>query len=286
MVRGGTFDYLRKNTIRDVIDPNRSNVATYAGFRCAQLAPLVDPEAEPFQFRTDVEVPGRPRRPPEVSCGEGISACDGFDDVGSGWAQRTVLDGTGAQYKYGYHPSGFCHIETKGPSLTAMTFSPRLVPLADVSVSTAVRLDRNLTDDLLDGAAGSFEYGLAIRFPKTTDDQSLRGAPTDPGTGLLFLVDPKNDTWRITIRDESGALTDVQPPERRPVPEDKDAEVALTVTESGGQYLFSIGGTPVYDGPIPGFERGGNNHAGLVVVSGNASVKAHVHFEDFFVETV
>ncbi len=164
LLRGGLNDYVYKNTIRQPVDPATSSSRKNAGFRCAQFAEAVDaslaeplapelsgplPEPEPFQ---PLPLPG------------GYVSYDRFEDPGSLWDVDTIRDGE-TRLKYGYHPNGFCHIETQGAQLAGVTLSPDSFVGTDYVFETEGLIEATKTK------GDQFAYGLAIRFDGAGDER-------------------------------------------------------------------------------------------------------------------
>ncbi len=99
---------------------------------------------------------------------------------------------------------------------------------------------------------------------------------------MLFLVDPKADTFSVQIKNADGSRAVVQGGERQlPAAISDDSVVALRVEQTGDRYRFLINGAQVFNNPIPEFTGTENPYAGLALVSGDETDLVHIHFEYF-----
>jgi hypothetical protein len=114
----------------------------------------------------------------ELSAGQvGVLSEDAFSDPNSGWPTLEVDD-----YRYGYHPPDFYHVEVKVPHhITAVFREPSV---DDASVETRVVVDHT------ESQAGDFRYGLAVR---ALQDRYY-----------AFMVSPRGATWQVSKHSASG----------------------------------------------------------------------------------
>ena len=87
-------------------------------------------------------------RKPEKA--EGVLFKDDFTNPGGGWP---IVDFN--NYRFGYHPPDFYHVEVKSPHDSLTVF--RGLNFGDVSVDTTALVDHTTTD------SGGYRYGLALR---------------------------------------------------------------------------------------------------------------------------
>ncbi len=259
VLRGGQNGFLRENVTRLPVDPIRSSALRTAGFRCA--ADGLDPNAATGTF-VDYVKPERPNEPEVVPLPAGVEVFDDFSDSTSGWTELTV-DG---QFRRGYHPNEFLHLETQAPMKEALALGPwRSNPDQGYALLTSAFVEPSLTTP-----DGTFSYGLAFGFD-------------DDGRGLVFMVDERSSTWQLASREPTGAGPFGADGAEYVIIEEASrsipAEVELEVVDLGeGNYQFKIGGSAVHTRNIPGFDGTAN---GLVLISRADSQKVHIHFEEF-----
>ena len=266
LLRGGLSDYVYKNSIRQPVDPVTSSSRKNAGFRCAQSAELVDPaltDPLPPELTADPPAP-EPFVPLENP--DGYVFYDRFDDPGTLWDVDTIREGD-SLLKYGYHPNGFCHIETVGPQLAGITLSPGSFRSTDQVFETDALIERRKTKGT------QFSYGLAVRFDGS-------GQSANQSNGLLFLIDPYGDGFSVQIQNADGTRTVIE--ERQlPAAISEESVVSLRVEQTDDRYRFLIDGAQVFNSAIPEFTGTTNPYAGLALVSGEESELVHIHFEYF-----
>ncbi|MEZ5263243.1 MAG: SUMF1/EgtB/PvdO family nonheme iron enzyme [Acidimicrobiales bacterium] len=251
VLRGGQNGYLRKNTVRLPV-ADSSNALKIAGFRCA--ADSVDEALPALQFG-DFTAPEGGNEVTPTTVPPGVIIDDTFDDATSGW-----LEFANDQIRFGYHPNGFYHLETKTESVDVTVESPVALDAADprrINVSAFVD-PANTNDD-----GGVFSYGILFRSSVNGD-----------GNGLIFVVDPRSQKWQVCNRDPDTGKWILIEQKQRAIPDTADLEVRM----DGDNYEFLIGGQQVYSREIPGYTGTG---AGMVLVSYQASTKAHIHFDQF-----
>ena len=249
VLRGGQNGWLRKSSTRLPVDPQASNALTIAGFRCA--ASNVDPARTEIRF-VEYTKPPPPVAPTPKPLPEGVLTQDEFDDATSGWVEKGS-----EKFRYGYHPNGFFHLETKIANTESLALGPVVPePGKSLAVSTSAFVEPTNTD-----AGGTFDYGLAFRI----DDQ---------GRGLVFVVGPRTSDWKVCGRNPDGTYW-VIAQANRSIPENVDLEVRVLPADT---YEFRIGGNVVHRRTIPGF---GGTGTGMVLLSYANSKKAHIHFDRF-----
>ncbi|MCC6438973.1 MAG: SUMF1/EgtB/PvdO family nonheme iron enzyme [Acidimicrobiales bacterium] len=251
VLRGGQNGYLRKNTVRLPV-ADSSNALKIAGFRCA--ADTADAALPALQFG-DFTVPELGNEVTPTTTPPGVILDDTFDDATSGWVELTT-----DEIRYGYHPNGFFHLETKKES-TDVSVESSVALQADrpAKINVSAFVDPANTND--DG--GVFSYGILFR-------SSING----DGNGLIFVVDPRSQKWQVCNRDPDTGKWVLIEQKQRAIPDTADLEVRM----KGDTYEFLIGGQQVYARDIPGYTGSG---AGMVLVSYQASTKAHIHFDKF-----
>ncbi len=259
VLRGGQNGFLRENVTRLPVDPIRSSALRTAGFRCA--ADGLDADATPGTF-VDYVRPERPNEPEVVPLPPGVEVFDDFSDSTSGWTELTV-DG---EFRRGYHPNEFLHLETQAPLKEALALGPwRSNPDEGYALLTSAFVEPSLTTP-----DGTFSYGLAFGFD-------------DDGRGLVFVVDERSSTWTLASREPTGAGPYSADGAEYVVIEEASrsipAQVDLEVVDLGeGNFQFKIGGSAVHTRNIPGYDGTAN---GLVLISRADSQKVHIHFEEF-----
>jgi hypothetical protein len=264
VLRGGQNGFLRETVTRLPVDPLRSSALRIAGFRCA--ADGVDPAATKGSF-VDYVAPERDNEITVEPLAEGIQVFDDFSDSTSGWTELAIE----GDFRYGYHPNEYFHLETRSEWREALALSSwRSNPDQGYGLRTTVFTETNLTTD-----GGTHAYGLAFKFD-------------DAGNGLIFIVDERSSQWLICTRElsDEGAYADAGvaysliEQSTRSIPD----RVVLEVIDLGDdQYQFLIGGSVVHTRTIPGFS---GTATGLILLSREDSEKVHVHFDDFQVNEV
>ncbi len=264
VLRGGQNGFLRETVTRLPVDPLRSSALKIAGFRCA--ADGIDPSATAGTF-VDYTAPQRSNEPVVEPLAEGVQVYDDFSDATSGWTEFAI-DG---DFRFGYHPNEYFHLETRAPFREALALSPwRSNPSQGFDLRTTVFTETNLTVD-----EGTYAYGLALKFDET-------------GRGLIFIVDERSSQWLICSREPSGEGPfadagvgyELIEQSSRSIP----ARVTLGVVDLGNdEYQFKIDGAVVHTRTIPDFD---GTATGLILLSYAGSDKAHIHFDDFQVNEI
>ncbi len=258
VLRGGQNGFLRETVTRLPVDPLKSSAIGTAGFRCA--ADGIDPAAVAGTF-VDYAKPTGSNEPEVEPLPEGIIVFDDFTDSTSGWTEKAV-DG---EFRYGYHPNEYLHLETRAPLQDAVALAPwSSSPDEGYALFTTAFVEPSLTDE-----AGTFAYGLAFDLDEA-------------GNGLVFVVDERSSVWQLYTRTVTptgafGAGVDYELIEQssRSIP----AQVSLEVIDLGnGEYQFRIDQSTVHTRTIPGYTGTG---VGLALLSFDGSPKAHIHFDDF-----
>ena len=107
----------------------------------------------------------------------GLLYQDDFSNPESGWPIVDVDN-----YRFGYHPPDFYHVEAKSPHATLPVF--RGMNFGDVSVETTALVDHTTTE------TGDYRYGLALR--------------RSGGQYYAFTVSPRKKSWQITKHSPTG----------------------------------------------------------------------------------
>jgi hypothetical protein len=108
---------------------------------------------------------------------EGVLFEDDFTNPGGGWP---IVDFN--NYRFGYHPPDFYHVEVKDPHDSITVF--RGLNFGDVDVETTSLVDHTTTD------SGGYRYGLALR---RSGDQYY-----------AFTVSPRAKSWQIAKHSPQG----------------------------------------------------------------------------------
>jgi hypothetical protein len=108
---------------------------------------------------------------------DGVLYQDDFSNPQSGWPVVDVDN-----YRFGYHPPDFYHVEVKSPHDTLPVF--RGMNFGDVSVETTALVDHTTTE------TGDYRYGLALR--------------RSGGQYYAFMVSPRQKSWQITKHSPTG----------------------------------------------------------------------------------
>jgi formylglycine-generating enzyme required for sulfatase activity/actin-like ATPase involved in cell morphogenesis len=255
VLRGGQNGYLRKNSERLPVAAT-SNALKIAGFRCA--ADQVDEAIAPLTFG-DFVVPSVGNEVATTVPDPAVIIDDVFDDATSGWLERSSAD-----MRFGYHPNGFFHLETKHEESSALVEGPVAVdPAQPVAIAVSAFVDpaNTVADD-----GGIFAYGILFR--STLQQAEDRDA-------LIFVVDPRSQNWAVcNFVPETGGWAVIDK-KSRAIPENANLEVRATGPDT---YEFLIGGQQVYSKTIPGYTGTGT---GMALLSYKSSEKAHIHFDQF-----
>ena len=116
----------------------------------------------------------------EVALPEGVLYEDDFSNPQSGWPIVDVDN-----YRFGYHPPDFYHVEVKSPHDTLPVF--RGMNFGDATVETTALVDHTTTE------TGDYRYGLALR-------RSGRQY-------YAFTVSPRKKSWQIAKHSPTGVKT-------------------------------------------------------------------------------
>ncbi len=203
VLRGGAYNFLKDMAYRLVGDPNLPTMVAAAGFRCA--APQVEgaPTAEPV-----------PLLPTESL--EGVLYQDEFANPASGWPVASEQN-----YKLGYHPQSFFHLELTTPNDTLI--STRELDFASYLAETEALVDHTGTQ------GGTFHYGLVVR--RTADDY------------YAFTIAPRAKTWRAVIS-SAGTATVLAEGSDDSIQAGKGVN-RLQVEANGPNFAFMINGRRV-----------------------------------------
>ncbi len=259
VLRGGENGFLRETVTRLTVIPDKSSAQRTAGFRCA--ADEVDPALSPGTFG-EYAAPQAENIPEIEPLPDGVLVFDDFTDSTSGWTELTI-DG---EFRRGYHPNEFLHLETKAEFKEALALGPwKSDPDRGFAIRTTAFVEPRLTSE-----SGTFAHGLAFKFDET-------------GRGLVFIVDERSSTWSLCWREETGegpfGAVGVQygviEESTRSIPAEAELEVVALADD---RYQFKIDNSAVHTRTIPGYE---GTATGLVLLSYADSDQAHIHFDEF-----
>ncbi|MDH4146201.1 MAG: Hsp70 family protein, partial [Acidimicrobiia bacterium] len=249
VLRGGENGFLRKTVTRLPVDPARSSALERSGFRCA--AAQADSAVAPLQFG-EYTRPESTNEMPKVELPPGVLIDDNFEDSTSGWTEFAS-----PEKRFGYHPNGFFHLETRMPEKDVFAFAPVVrEPGRPVSIQTSAFVDPNNTE-----TGGFYTYGVAFNFDPVT------------ATGLVFIVSPIESQWLVCSVTDGKYEVIVNAP--RSIPDEVELEVRALADD---EFEFLIGNQVVHTRKIPGYTGASD---GLVAISYPGSPKAHIHFEKF-----
>ena len=259
VLRGGQNGFLRETVTRLPVVPGKSSAQRTSGFRCA--ADEVDSGISPGSFG-DYERPAAANMPEMEALPDGVLVFDDFSDATSGWTELTVA----GEFRRGYHPNEFLHLETQSEFKEALALGPwKSDPDRGFGLRTSAFVEDRLTED-----SGTFSHGLAFKFDET-------------GRGLIFVVDERSSTWALCSREETGegpfgpvgAAYEVIESSTRSIPAEATLEVVALPDD---RYQFKIDGSVVHTRTIPGFD---GTATGLVLLSYADSEQVHIHFDEF-----
>src|SRR3972149_2366149 len=134
---------------------------------------------------TEVPTPPPTSPLPTVVLAEGVLFQDEFTNPEGGWPIVDVDN-----YRFGYHPPDFYHVEVKAPNDAVSVF--RGMSFGDVSVETTALVDHTKTEK------GGYRYGLALR---RSGEQYY-----------AFTVSPRAGAWYILKHSPTGVEVLAQGP--------------------------------------------------------------------------
>jgi hypothetical protein len=108
---------------------------------------------------------------------EGVLYADDFSNPQSGWPIVDIDN-----FRFGYHPPDFYHVEVKSAHDTLPVF--RGMTYGDVTVETTALVDHATTE------TGDYRYGLALR--------------RSGGQYYAFTVSPRSKSWQIAKHSPTG----------------------------------------------------------------------------------
>ena len=183
----------------------------------------------------------------------GVLYQDDFSDPQSGWPIVDVDN-----YRFGYHPPDFYHVEVKSPHDSLPVFHG--LNFGDASVETTALVDHTATE------TGDYRYGLALR--------------RSGSQYYAFTVSPRSKSWQIAKHSpqgvkvlSEGAITTLQGYAPRGVTPDKKDD--LRVDAVGPNFVFFVNGrnvAHVSDAEYP------SGDVGFVVETVDESL-VHVHYD-------
>ena len=263
VLRGGQNGYIRNNWSRLPVDETASNAVLGAGIRCA----ATDADGKKALTPTFLDYT-RPADPvaPAVTIPPGFKSFDDFSGSKLEWLEVSTPD-----FRFGYHPNKYFHLETKKPSTTVVALCPCITPAAPIGIVATGEVEPTLTEP-----SGTFEWGVIIR-----SDESPSPKETPPSY-VALVVDPRNRHWRAFVHHADGKTVDIGQAQLNV--EETDT-VTLELRDYGTKIEYYINGT--YRGESPqGVTLPKGNHAGFVLSSDADSTKVHIHYGSFGIRSV
>ena len=188
-----------------------------------------------------------------VALPAGVLYQDDFSNPQSGWPIVDVDN-----YRFGYHPPDFYHVEVKSPHDTVTVF--RGLNFGDATADTTALVDHTTSD------TGDYRYGLALR--------------RSGGQYYAFMVSPRKKAWQIVKHSPTGVkvlaegtidtLKGFAP--KGVTPDKKDA---LRVDAVGSNFAFFVNGRNV--GHVSDAEYTAGDVGFIVETVDEALV--HVHYD-------
>jgi hypothetical protein len=189
----------------------------------------------------------------KVALREGVLYEDDFSNPESGWPIVDIDN-----YRFGYHPPDFYHVEVKSPHAALPVF--RGMNFGDVSVDTTALVDHTTRE------TGDYRYGLALR--------------RSGGQYYAFTVSPRTKTWQIAKHSPTGvkvlaegAIDTLQGFAPQGVTPDKQDD--LRVDAVGSNFAFFVNGENVAHASDADYATG---DVGFIVESLDESL-VHVHYD-------
>ena len=263
VLRGGQNGYIRNNWSRLPVDETASNAVLGAGIRCA----ATDADGKKALTPTFLDYT-RPADPvaPAVTIPPGYKSYDDFSGSKLEWLEVNTPD-----FRFGYHPNKYFHLETKKPSTTVVALCPCITPTAPIGIVATGEIEPTLTEP-----SGTFEWGVIIR---SDESPSLKETPS---SYVALFVDPRNRHWRAIVHNADGKTVDIGQAQLNV--EETDT-VTLELRDYGTKIEYYINGT--YRGESPqGVRLPKGNHAGFVLSSNSDSTKVHIHYGSFGIRSV
>ena len=263
VLRGGQNGYIRNNWSRLPVDETASNAVLGAGIRCA----ATDADGKKALKPTFLDYT-RPADPvaPAVTIPPGYKSFDDFSGSKLEWLEVNTPD-----FRFGYHPNKYFHLETKKPATTVVALCPCITPAAPFGIVATGEVEPTLTEP-----SGTFEWGLIIR---SDESPTPRETPT---SYVALVVDPRNRHWRAFVRDADGKIVDIGQAQLNV--EETDT-VTLELRDYGTKIEYYINGT--YRGESPqGVSLPKGNHVGFVLSSDADATKVHIHYGSFGIRSV
>ena len=263
VLRGGQNGYIRNNWSRLPVDEKASNAVLGAGIRCAASA--ADGKKALSPDFLDYTRPADPVAP-TITIPPGYKSYDDFSGSKLEWLEVSTPD-----FRFGYHPNKFFHLETKKPSTNVIALCPCITPPAPIGIVATGEVEPNLTEP-----AGTFEWGVIIRADE-------RPTPKEKPTSFVALVvDPRNRHWRAFVHRPDGKTVDIG---QAQLNSEETDTVTLELRDYGTKIEYYINGT--YRGESPqGAALPKGNHAGFVLSSDADSTKVHIHFGSFGIRSI
>ena len=188
---------------------------------------------------------------------EGVLYQDDFSNPQSGWPVVDVDN-----YRFGYHPPDFYHVEVKSPHDTLTVF--RGMNFGDVSAETTALVDHATTE------TGDYRYGLALR--------------RSGGQYYAFTVSPRKKSWQIAKHSPTGVkvlaegtIDTLQGFAPKGVTPDKKDD--LRVDAVGSNFAFFVNGRNIGRASDAEYASG---DVGFVVETVDESL-VHVHYDSLVI---
>ncbi len=185
---------------------------------------------------------------------------DDFTNPAGGWP---IVDFN--NYRFGYHPPDFYHVEVKDPHDSITVF--RGLNFGDASVETLALVDHTTT------ASGGYRYGLALR---RTGDQYY-----------AFTISPRSKSWQISKHSPQsvtvlaeGSVDTLQGFAPQGVTPDKRDD--LRVDAAGSNFVFFINGHDVAHVSDADYATG---DVGFFVETLDEQL-VHVHYDSLTIRSV
>ena len=181
------------------------------------------------------------------------------------------IEVTQPEFRFGYHPNKFFHLETKEPDRTVVASCPCTTPSGSIAVSATAEIEPNLT--LPEGA---FEWGIVIRATGAA-------APAyGPSEYVALVVNQRKQTWTAYVHHTDGSRTIIGGAQFNSLESDS---VTVEMHDLGSKIEFYLNGS--YRGESsPGVKLPSANHAGFVLTGDSQSTKVHVHFSNFGIRSL
>ena len=254
-LKGGPSGYIFENsTTVPVIDSPQPSSLLFAGFRCASAAEVTVDGAQPFTEVDIADPPPAPAAEERLPPGE---VRDDFQDMRYGLTRQSI-----ETERWGYHPPGYFHLETKAANNEVFTVYPTT---------------------LLPDTAYEFEVDAFIDPNKTTGDPAMAFgvgfALDDSISGYVSMIEPTSKRWLLLRRLDETRYEQI---DSSPIELATTGTYHLGVSMSAdGNFVFRVMDTYVgrpegYDLDVAGLKFG------MFLRSFDGAERSHVHFDKFY----